>query len=226
MSSSILLYLDTTGPGGVAGKINGDAAYANARTVTLAATSTDGDLTGYQMKVWGNVDPAANAQIQATEAASAWINYSAALGVTLASGDGTKTLNWRLRDDVWNESAAASDSITLDTTVPVITVTSGPDVPKISKVAGKDIATFQFSSDSALMAWKVKVVPNGSSLQDAGTLIGTASGSTGTSGGALAASTAQTVKIEGADLEAALAGDGGKTIKVFGQDLGGNWSVA
>jgi hypothetical protein len=33
------------------------------------------------------------------------------------------------------------------------------------------------------------------------------------------------VTIKGTDLETASAGDGAKTVKVFVQDLAGNWSV-
>jgi hypothetical protein len=44
-------------------------------------------------------------------------------------------------------------------------------------------------------------------------------------GGALAATTNQSVTIKGADLEAASAGDGAKIVKVFGQDAAGLWSV-
>lgn len=224
MAANFDLILDTTGPGGVAASINSGAAYATIRDVLLAVTTTDSDTTGYQAKIWGDVDPAFSADIQATEGASSWITLTASIAVRLSTGDGVKTLNARLRDDVWNESASASDTITLDTAAPVITVT-GPDVPKVSKVTGKRTASISFSSDTAIVAWKVKVVPASGSLHSAGTQIGTTNGSTNMSGGALAAATPQAATIDGADLEAASAGDSTKIVKVFGQDAAGNWSV-
>lgn len=177
------------------------------------------------MKVWGDVDTTVNANIQATEGASTWIAYNTTQAVTLSTGDGLKTVNVKVRDDVWNESTAASDTITLNTTVPVITIT-GPDVSKISKITGKRTASFSFSSDVALTAYKVKVVPANSSLENAGTQIPTTAGSTNMSGGATSAGATVNATIDGADLETASSGDGTKIIKVFGQAAGsGNWSV-
>lgn len=225
MAANFQLALDTTGPQAVGGKLNGDATYTNVRAVTLAATTTDPDTTGYQIKVWGDVDPAADPNIQATEAASSWITLTASIAVTLAAGDGTKNVTWRLRDDVWNTSSTATDQIVLDTTVPVVTISAGPDVAKVSKVAGKDTASITWSSDSHIVAYQVRVVPNASSDHNAGTLIPNAAGSTNVSGGAVAASTAVTTTIKGTDLEAASAGDGAKTVKVFAQDDAGNWST-
>lgn len=225
MAANFQLVLDTTGPQGVGGKLNGDATYTNVRGVTLAPTTTDPDTTGYQIKVWGDVDPAADPNIQPTEAASSWMTLTAAIAVTLATGDGTKNVTWRLRDDVWNTSSTATDQIVLDTTVPVVTVSAGPDVAKVSKVAGKDTANFTWSSDSDYQAYVVKVVPNGSSDHNAGTAVPTTAGSTNMSGVGGTAGTAVTSAIHGADLEAASAGDGAKTVKVFVQDLAGNWST-
>lgn len=225
MAANFTLTLDTTAPAGADFQINGGASYATSRAVTVHPITSDASTTGYQVKVWGDVDTTVNANIQATEAASAWISW-ADIAVTLAAGDGAKTLNVRLRDDVWNQTGVVTHTITLDTTVPVITLgANSPDVAKVSEVAGKDTANFNFSSDSHLQAWKVCVVPNANSTQDQGTTIGTTNGSTNMTGGALAASTTVNSSIKGADLAAASAGDGAKVIKVFGQDDAGNWSV-
>lgn len=70
-------------------------------------------------------------------------------------------------------------------------------------------------------------MPSKSSLHDAGTLIGTANGSTNmTATGTFKASTAISCKIYGKDLEAASSGDGEKIIKVFVKNAHGTWSVA
>lgn len=223
--SVVLLQLDTTAPAGVTASINSGAATTPSRDVTLAVATSDPDPTGYAIKVWGSVDPAANASIQATEGASAWIAYTTSQAVRLSTGEGTKTLNVKVRDDVNNESAAVSDTITLDTTTPVV-ITSAPDVPRISKIAGKDTATFTFQSDSPFEEFKVKVVPATNSAETAGVQIPTTNGSSGVSGSAgYAANTNRTVTVKGADLEAASAGDGQKTIKVFVRESSGTWSA-
>src|SRR3954471_7094034 len=110
MAANFTLTLDTTGPAGVAGSINAGATYTTSRDVTLGPTTTDSDTTGYQIKIWGNVDTAFDANIQATEGASTWITLTASMAVRLSTGDGSKTLTWRLRDDVNNESSTATDS--------------------------------------------------------------------------------------------------------------------
>lgn len=225
MASTFTLTLDTTSPAGVTLNINSGAAYTGAQAVTAQPATSDGVTTGYQMKLWGSVDTGANANIQATEGASSWIAYSTSQAVTLSSGDGLKTLNVRIRDDVGNESSSATDTITLDTSVPVITISVAASPTKISKIATFDTTTFQFQADVALQAWKVKVVPATGSLENAGAQLPTTAGSTNVTGGVLAAATNQTVTIKGADLETASAGDGAKIIKVFGQDDSGLWSL-
>lgn len=227
MPAYTTLTLDTQGPAGVTASINSGAAYAAVQDVTLAIGTSDGSTTGYQMKIWGSVDTANNASIQATEGASAWIAYSATQAVRLSAGDGVKTLNVRLRDDVQNESAPASDTITLDTSAPVPTITVAATPAKISKIAGKDTSTLEWSVDAVFEEYEVRVVPSTGSTRAAGTVLGTANGSTNVAGaaGGYPASTAIVTSIKGADLEAASAGDGAKIIKVFVRDAGGNWSV-
>jgi hypothetical protein len=224
MAANFTLTLDTTGPAGVGGKINADATYTTSRDVTLGPTTTDPDTTGYQIKIWGNVDLAFDANIQDTEAASSWITLTASMAVRLATGDGSKTLTWRLRDDVYNESATATDSITLDTTVPVVTLDSGPTPAKISKIATKRTSTVTWHADVHIQAYKVKVVPSGASIHTAGTQIPTTGGSTNVTGGATNAATTVTTNIDGADLQTAGA-EGDNVVKIFVQDDAGNWSV-
>ena len=132
-----------------------------------------------------------------------------------------------MRDDVGNETAAVSDSITLNTSVPVVTVV-GPDRSKISKVSGYNSAVISFTVDVAFDEYKVCVVPATNSLQDAGVVIPSTNGSVNTSGSAgdYPSGTAINVTIKGADLEAASAGDGVKIVKVFVKNTAGTWSVA
>jgi hypothetical protein len=162
------------------------------------------------MKIWG-------INGVSTEQDATWETYAGTKSVTLPSGDGSKTVYVKVRDSVYNESAASSATITLSTAIPEITIT-GPDVSVISEQAGKNVATFSFTSNMALKAWKVKLVPANNSSHDAGTQIGTTGGSTNMTGTTLAANTSRECKIYGADLSTAAGGtDGTYIIKVFGQ---------
>lgn len=219
MASYFNLTLDTLAPTGLTVKLNGEDIYTTTTSVTMTLTLTDGNTTGYQMKIWG-VDGVAE------EGSASWETYSASKSITLPSGDGLKTVYVKVRDSVGNESAEASDSITLDTSVPTVTVT-GPDKATISKVAGFDMAVVNFMSDIAFEEYKVCVVPSTSSTQESGTIIQTTNGSVNTSGnaGSYPADTNIEVKINGADLEVASSGDGLKIIKVFVKNAAGTWST-
>ena len=220
MASFFNLILDTLAPSGVTLSINNKAQYTTTQEVTLYIATSDSDTTGYQMKIWG-IDGVV------TESEATWETFATSKTVSLPSGDGLKTVYVKIRDDVYNESSAASAQITLNTTVPSVTIT-GPDVSKVSKVSPKNVATFSFVSDVDFDEFKVKVVPATSSLNDAGTVIGTTNGSVNMVGsaGGYKANTAIQCKINGADLETASSGDGNKIIKVFVKNSAGTWSVA
>lgn len=220
MASYFNLTLDTLAPAGLTVKVNGDAQYTTSTAVTLTIGVSDSATTGYQMKIWGINEVA-------DEASAAWETFATSKSVTLTSGAGLKTVYVKVRDDVGNETAAASDTITLDTAIPVVTVT-GPDKPKISKVSGFDKSIFTFMSDVAFVEYKVCVVPTNSSEENAGTVIPTTGGSINTSGseGNYPASEAISVTINGTDLATASSGDGVKIVKVFVKTAAGLWSKA
>lgn len=206
MASYFNLTLDTLAPSITAFSINSGAAVTTSRNVTLSITAEG----AASMKIWG-IDGVG------TEQAASWETFASTKSVTLTSGDGTKTVYIKVRDSVYNESAASSDTITLSTAIPTITIT-GPDVNVISEQSGKNVATFSFSSSMALKAWTVRLVPSNASAHDAGTQIPTTGGSTNMSGTTLAANTSRECKIYGADLSSAAGGtDGTYIIKVFGQ---------
>ena len=145
----------------------------------------------------------------------------------LPDGDGLKTINVKVRDDVGNETAAVSDTITLNTSIPAVTIT-GPDKSRISKVTGYDAAAFSFVCDVDFEEYTIRVVPATSSLHTAGTQIPTTGGSTNVSGtaGGYKKNTAINVTVKGADLESASSGDGVKIVKVFVKNAAGTWSAA
>lgn len=220
MASYFNLTLDTLAPSGLTLAINDGALYATSTAVKLTIAVEDESTTGYQMKIWG-IDRVAD------ESSASWENFAPSKSVNLTSGDGLKTVYIKVRDDVGNESAQVSDTITLNTAVPVVTIT-GPDKSKISKVSGFNTAIINFTADVEFEEYKVCVVPQSNSTQDAGTLIPTDGGSINTSGsaGEYPASENIQVTITGTDLEAAASGDGVKIVKVFVKTAAGIWSVA
>lgn len=219
MAAYFTLTLDTTAPTGASIKISSPT---NNRTVTatLAATSAT------QMKLYGDIVSSTSSTTKITESAASWVSYATSASVILATGDGAHTVYAKFRDDVGNETSAVSAVVTLDTTAPTVTISSGPDYSTISTVSGYNVCTFSWSASEAIKAYKVCVVAANTSAQSAGTTIGTTNGSTNTSSSAsVAANTTVTTTINGSDLMAASSGDGAKIIKVFVQDTGGNWSV-
>lgn len=220
MASYFNLTLDTTAPAGLSITLNDSDIYTTTATVTLAVALSDEETTGYQMKVWGTAE--------ATEEKNAtWETYQASSSITLPTGDGLKTVYVKVRDAVGNETTVASDTITLDTSVPTVSVT-GPDKAVISEVEGFNTAIINFMSDVAFEEYKVCVVASPSATQADGTVIPTTAGSINTSGsdGDYEASTNIQVTIKGTDLETASSGDGVKIVKVFVRNSAGTWSVA
>lgn len=227
MADNFTLTLDTTAPQDPSISLASGSQYTTEQLIDATISTSDADTTGYQMLIWGDVDTTQNPDIQDTEGASSWITYSTTQQVKLDSGDGSKEIFLKIRDDVMNESAQASDTITLDATLPTVTIATGPDADKISKISGADEANFSFTVDEVFDEYKVKVVPATSSSNTEGTLIGTTNGSSNMDGteGDYPAETAIDCTITGADLEEADTGDGEKIIKVFAKDQSGNWSA-
>lgn len=220
MASYFNLTLDTTAPSGLTLSINDGALYATSTAVKLTIGLSDEVTTSYQMKIWGidGVDE---------EASASWETFAKTKSVNLTSGDGLKTVHIKVRDDVGNETEEVSDDITLNTAVPVVTIT-GPDKTKISKVEGFNKSKITFTCDVDFAEYKVCVVPQTSSTQDAGTVIPTTAGSINTSGsdGSYPKTTPIEVTITGTDLETASSGDSVKIVKVFVKTAAGIWSVA
>jgi hypothetical protein len=220
MAAYTNIGLVLTAPQNPALVLAGGSATIGDHDTTAAFTTSDGDTTGYQIKVWGDI-----AGGPATEGAAAWEAFTASRAIALAAGDGLKTISGRIRDDVGNETAVLTDTVTVDTTVPVVTV-GAPSQPKVSKVAGFRTSTVSFTSDTVFEQYEVQVVPATGSTRDEGVVIPTTNGSINTSGnaGGYAADTPIQVTIDGADLEIASPGDGTKIVKIFVRDAAGNWS--
>lgn len=215
------LTLDTLAPQGVSVTINSGAIYTANKSVVLTIGTTDKDTAGYSMKIYGSVNGATTAED------ASWETYTTSKTITLTDGDGLKTVYVVIRDSVWNESTAASATITLNTSIPVVTIT-GPDLSVISEITGKNASKFNFTTDQVFDEYKVGVVPAATSTQGDCTIIGTTGGSTNTSGndGDYPASTNIETTIIGTDFKTAAGGaDGTYIVKVFVKNKAGTWSA-
>lgn len=133
MANFFNLTLDTLGPASPSIIIDAGASYSLDQIVDLTIGTTDPVTTGYQMKIWGDVDNSYDTNIQTTEATSSWITYATAKQVKVSNGDGLKTIYCKIRDDVYNVSSQVSDTIVVDTSAPVVNIVSGPDTLRVSK---------------------------------------------------------------------------------------------
>lgn len=226
MANYIYITLDTTAPSNPVINIAGGAVFTTAQIVNLSISVDDVDKQGYQMLIWGDVDLAYDANVKSREEDSLWQTYNSNPQIKLSAGDGEKTINIRVRDDVHNASAIAVDKISMDTSLPTVTVTKS-DVNKISRINGKDTFSFTFSVDEAFSEYKVKLVGSIGATENTGTTIPTTGGSTNTSGtGNFESGQVITVTIKGNDLISSGAStDGQKIVKVFVRDLSSQWSV-
>ena len=109
-SKSLTVKIETTAPTGSV-TINGGAAWTNALAATLTLSATDAASGISQMRFSND-----------NSSWSAWQDYAATAGWTLASGaDGTRTVYAQFSDKAGNV-ATFSDTIGLDTTAPTVTV--------------------------------------------------------------------------------------------------------
>jgi hypothetical protein len=114
-SDGIAAQTDTTSPTGTI-SINNGAAYTNTSTVTMTLSATDNSGSVAQMQFSND-----NLTYSAPEA------YATTKTWTLTSGDGLKTVYAKFKDAAGNWSTPVSDSITVDTMPPSITITSPLD---------------------------------------------------------------------------------------------------
>lgn len=115
---------DITAPTGTV-TINNGAAATNNRQVILTLAATDNSGTVAQMECSND---------GVTYAAA--VPYATSLAWTLATGDGVKTVYVRFLDAAGNPSAPATDTITLDTMPPQITITTPKDGEVITAPPG------------------------------------------------------------------------------------------
>lgn len=222
--NNFILSLDTSPPLNPNLLLSGGSSFTSKQLIT-ASISTD-SLDVFQMKLWGDVDDSHVPEIQSIEEDSSWISYSETQEIKLSTGDGSKTIRLKLRDNVLNVTSEITATISLDTTIPTVIIISSIAPNKISKIPTKNMAEFSFQADEDFTDFKVMVVENESSTHLTGTKIGISNGSSNMGEvGTYLASTPIVCKINGTDLELASPGDGDKMIKVFVKDNAGNWSI-
>lgn len=206
MASYFNITLDTLAPQGLTVKLNNGSQYTTSKNVTLSLSVSDTSTSGYQMKVWG-IDGASS------EDNATWETYAPSKSITLLNNDGLKTVYVKVRDDVCNETAAASATITLDTSVPAVTII-GPDVSRISKTAPKNVATFSFTCDVDVTEWEARATRDGeSSGRGIGLLV--------ESGTSLKTGNAGVVSVLDSELSK---GDGDYLIRIYAKSNDGVWS--
>jgi len=140
------IFVDKTAPSGTV-TIKGGAALTNSLGAPLTLTADD--LNGVSSMQFSKDGVHY----------FAWEPFSASRTVTLPAGDGTKTIYVRFKDSVGNVSAPVTDSITLDTTKPVGTLTiNGGAATTSSTSAALDLSAtdaagvtqMQFSKDGGV----------------------------------------------------------------------------
>lgn len=237
MSSYFNLTLDTTGPSGVSVKINGDDNNTTTTAATLTISCDESDTSNCMMKVWGDINDSMGNPIS-TEADAVWQNFSPTLNIVLTECSGgeneTKTVFVKVRDDVWNESIAVSDTITLYVVVPTVSVISS--ISRISKISTKAMGLFSFTVDKPCNDLKVMVVSSVNSLvndpSNAEIIIDN-NGEDMPLGEYIVSNADGIIEkgreyggiISGTYLEKASEGDGVKIIKLFARGQNGAWSV-
>ena len=231
--ASVSLTLDTTppvaaslavvGPDGLSVLTLSSDAVVLAR---LTCAQTPEELTG-EFKLWGDVDPAANGNIQTLEQDSTWTTYSeAVIAVRLSGTAGAKALRARLRDDLHNPTAELAAQVLYDPTYPSVAVVDVPDRTRLSQQAGFDTCTLSWAPNVAVVEYQVRAVSSAGSSVHSGSPIGTAHGSTGVAGtGTYPGGTPRTTTVNAADLVAASPGDGPKVVKVFVRTADERWSL-
>src|SRR5438132_8233060 len=127
-------------------EINGDALVTGDEIVQVHLTTLDfnggaADVEG--MKIWGDVDPTGDPNVQVSEGLSNYINYAEFYNVRLSAGEALKTLYARLNDNVGNQTVVISAQIRLDLTRPVVTLVEGVVPSRVSKTVPFDTIRFQ-----------------------------------------------------------------------------------
>lgn len=120
--------------------INSGSTYTNSTSVTLDLSGASDNIGITEMRFRNGT----------SGSWSAWEAYAVSKSWTLPAGDGTKTVQAKFRDAALNVSHAASDTIILDTLIPVVTVDpliTNDSTPTISGTVDDDTANVSVNVD-------------------------------------------------------------------------------
>ena len=173
-------------------------------------------------------------------------NYMTVTGLYFSKNDGIKTVSLLVENTAGADYAVVSDTITLDRTPPIITVTNlSHNIISLKNEDRLDdehtpnckcnTVTFEFTTNEQLQDYKVCVInPIGyadtAASSEAAVAIGTANGSVNmtAAGKPVAANEIIKCTLKGADLKAHPVvndKDGAYIVGVYGQDIAGVWSL-
>lgn len=158
MSNYINLTLDTLGPQNVSAILNDGEHMTTSNNVRFTIICTDPDKTDYQMKIWGT-------ETHPTEEDAEWQTYADTVRLTLSDFTGLKTVYFKVRDDVYNESATVSATINYVKERPSIQglfVTPA----KLSLMDKKNVASGGFNFSETIDAVKIKIVSDVNASHD------------------------------------------------------------
>ncbi|MEI6886719.1 MAG: PQQ-binding-like beta-propeller repeat protein [bacterium] len=144
ITSSVEYTIETTLPDGSV-TINNNATYTNIPNVNLTLTGSDTPSGLSSMMV----------SEDNTFASSVWELFTSTKSITLSSGDGIKTIYFKLLDNAGNVSTTYSDSIILDTI--------NPNPLNISKIGGINISNDTGSLSYYYLGTKVVLTGTGES---------------------------------------------------------------
>lgn len=225
MASNIQFTLDTSAPASV---VLTAPANSGTLTVSVNASTSDADTTGYTMKLWGT-GVSADTIAGTTKANAPVLAYTTASKVVTFLAEGSTQLNLAVYDDVGNETVATPVTINIVTTLATITVSNigGGNTAhtKFSTTAPYNVLSFNFTSSMDYIEYRVLRVSTTGSLIGTGTAIGTTNGSTNVGAvETVTAGTPKSVTINMLDLPTQV--NELKIIKVFVKNVAGNWSEA
>lgn len=123
------IFLDTAPPENPTFIINNGGPTTDEQIVTAHLAHCDFPIRrGYQIKIWGDVDPDYNSSVKKSEEDSEWVAFTPTYLFKLSRYNGSKTLYAKIRDDVWNETEAL---------VVTLTFTGGEEPPQPEPTFGR-----------------------------------------------------------------------------------------
>jgi hypothetical protein len=251
--------LDTTVPSGTLTLYEADdatlkAAVSSVATFVIHLQITDDSVGKVYYKVWGDYTVGAQAAAGTTEPTD-WTEYNKTAGkdylvisgLSCTSGDGTKSVHAKAKDDAGNEITITSVSFVYDTTAPVVTVknVTDNDISKVhvyrnSTTKYADEVKFDLALDSIITEFKVCAYltqAQATAVTDIGAEVAVpmTAGSLNMSGtGTHQATEVISCLIKGTDYETALVARGGVAgdtaegvhyVVAYVKDEAGTWSA-